>query len=682
MVACAQCRQRKVRCEGGPVSCDACKRLGFQCSLGLATTPIADVGNLPVASRKRGTRACDACRSQRSRCTGETPSCRRCRELNIPCNYTLSVRQYRAGERHKRSLVSAEQVINQSGGDDVGRAMHGTPTTGSEVTASPDTSSTEHIDKILGCDRAVIRQHIDAYYDYIYPVPIFSFLHRAEFLGQYTAGIVSPALLLAVCGVSSRFLSSARERAGMIKSWIEQAETIIFQNMGKMNVSDVQALMLLELHCMYNHQNGKSFTYISLAVRMAYLLKLHKEDRQLPFVEQESRRRLLWCMFALDRLHAGGVPEYILLPATSVHVQLPCPEHFFQIDTPVATPHIHETQADNSKLTPAAFLLRIFNTRNHVLQYTKQLLDASLSPETSLAQFQMLEGELREIHESLPAALVFSTRAYQLRTFSPERTTFTILHLYFHHCHCELYRLLNPGYREALPQSVIYSSSPELVAYAQSKCLEHAISIGEIVASTYGLVEISPYVSDTSCFVILYQASCAILYACHRDSPAYVMKPETARRYLVAFIATLQSLLSYFPRYAIYVKDIRNMLRSIDEPNVPLPAQKASNEVDFRARIVPSEENSDEDNLVSEIAGSTSNLRDDTAHSTSQTAEVPVGPLPELVETSLHTPSTLEEQDHLFADLETSQYNMDLAMDLDQGLLWDWADALESGFSI
>jgi hypothetical protein len=127
-------------------------------------------------------------------------------------------------------------------------------------------------------------------------------------LGQYTAGIVSPALLLAVCGVSSRFLPSARERAGMIKSWIEQAETIIFQNMGKMNVADVQALMLLELHCMYNHQNGKSFTYISLAVRMAYLLKLHKENSQLPFVEQESRRRLLWCMFALDRLHAGGVP--------------------------------------------------------------------------------------------------------------------------------------------------------------------------------------------------------------------------------------------------------------------------------------------------------------------------------------------------------------------------------------
>jgi hypothetical protein len=162
--------------------------------------------------------------------------------------------------------------------------------------------------RILGCDRTIVRQHIDAYYDYIYPIPNFSFLHRAELLGQYAAGTVPPALLLAVCGVSSRFLPSAKERANMIKSWIERAETIIFRSMGKTDLASIQTLVLLELYCMYNHQNGKSFLYISLAVRMAYSLKLHKEDGRLSFLEQESRRRLLWCMFTLDRLHAGGVP--------------------------------------------------------------------------------------------------------------------------------------------------------------------------------------------------------------------------------------------------------------------------------------------------------------------------------------------------------------------------------------
>ncbi|CAG5156200.1 uncharacterized protein ALTATR162_LOCUS4036 [Alternaria atra] len=161
------------------------------------------------------------------------------------------------------------------------------------------------------------------------------------------------------------------------------------------------------------------------------------------------------------------------------------------------------------------------------------------------------------------------------------------------------------------------------------------------------------------------------------------MKADTARRYFVAFIATLQSLLQYFPRYAIYVNDIRNMLRSIDEPNIPLPAQRASNEVDFRARVIPSsEENSDEDDVVNVTADSTLSTRDDTLRPVSPTSEVPVGPLPGFVEMPLHISRIVEGQDQFFADLNTPQYNIDPTMNLDQGLLWDWADALGSGFNI
>lgn len=162
--------------------------------------------------------------------------------------------------------------------------------------------------RTLGCDRRVIRQHIDAYFEYIYPVPIFSFLHRAELLSQFTAATIYPALLLAICGLSARFMTPSKERGTQAKSWIELAEKIVFRDFGKINIANVQTLMLLELHQMYDHRNSKCFLYLALAVRVAYSLKLHKEDRQLSFLEQESRRRLLWCMFALDRLHAGGVP--------------------------------------------------------------------------------------------------------------------------------------------------------------------------------------------------------------------------------------------------------------------------------------------------------------------------------------------------------------------------------------
>lgn len=158
-----------------------------------------------------------------------------------------------------------------------------------------------------------MRQHIDAYFEYIYPVPLYSFLHRADFLNRYTKGETTPALLLAVCAVSSRFLHDAAQAARQGKSWIEKAERMLFQNLGRTTLENLQAQVLVGLYHNYNFNFNKSFIYVALAVRMAYALKLHKEDRQFSFVDQECRRRLMWCLFINDRFQAGGVPvSYVL----------------------------------------------------------------------------------------------------------------------------------------------------------------------------------------------------------------------------------------------------------------------------------------------------------------------------------------------------------------------------------
>jgi hypothetical protein len=182
--------------------------------MGLTTTPASGSGTTPVTSRKRGARACDACRAQRSRCSGETPSCARCQSNGIPCYYTLSFRQHRTEERRRRRLDSNESLSAPERQGEIGISAHSTPTTiGSEAVLSPTTSSLEQHDqyenqlrfvnlsliytRFLGCSKATVRQHIDAYFEYVYPVPVFSFLHRAELLSQYTTGMISSALQFA-----------------------------------------------------------------------------------------------------------------------------------------------------------------------------------------------------------------------------------------------------------------------------------------------------------------------------------------------------------------------------------------------------------------------------------------------------------------------------------------------------
>lgn len=162
MVACAQCRQRKVstsrygytrtdcqiqvRCQGGPTRCEACTRLGFQCSY--SATATSGSGSVPNMTRKRGTRACDACRAQKARCTGDTPKCLRCQQLIIPCHYSLSVRQYKSRDVQRPSITkSVDDSTALTRSDDNNNAAHSTSTTASETMASPDTSVSETMDR-------------------------------------------------------------------------------------------------------------------------------------------------------------------------------------------------------------------------------------------------------------------------------------------------------------------------------------------------------------------------------------------------------------------------------------------------------------------------------------------------------------------------------------------------------
>jgi hypothetical protein len=310
-------------------------------------------------------------------------------------------------------------------------------------------------------------------------------------------------------------------------------------------------------------------------------------------------------------------------------------------------------------------------------------LESSVSPEFSLVQFKGFEEELQCVHDSLPSELHFSIRAFELRAFSPERTSFILFHVYYHHCHCELYRLLNPGYREALNESVIDSTSPQLVAYAQSQCLQHATAIGEIVTSTHQLVGNELYVSDAAIFVILYQASCAILYACHRDSPAFTMSPSTAQSYFTVFIKTLACLLPYFPKFSIYVEDIRNMLGSITEPDAPLLRQKAAVEVDFRARPVPGGERSDSDESTKKTSPSAA--EQDGVVARASTSGVLLDSSDTVRADTLMTGSLqinqgvnlpIDDQELLWPYLGVAEYDTNPITNPSHGPLWDWADAL------
>ena len=147
------------------------------------------------------------------------------------------------------------------------------------------------------------------------------------------------------------------------------------------------------------------------------------------------------------------------------------------------------------------------------------------------------------------------------------------------------------------------------------------------------------------------------------------MSLNTTQRYLTILIDTLSGLLRYFPRFSIYVEDIRSMLRSITKPNAPLPRQEAAVKVDFRTRPIPGLEqlNSDESTLP------LVNEKDKTPTSPSgmgMDKSVPgnalTSPNP-LQDRSIDLP--LNYEDFFWPYLGTLGYDTDLISDPSHGLL-------------
>lgn len=361
----------------------ACSRLGFPCSLAGATDGHGVVAanpspnDWPAVTKIRIGRACIACHAQKARCSGERPSCLRCRERDLDCRYAPSKRQ------KKTSPASHDHSQSNEHSPALESPIFRSPT---ERTASlevtelspsvPPVAVTEPaLNGSMDCEPSLVRQLIDAYFEYIYPIPVFNFLHRADFLQAWSAGQIPSYLIWAICGAAARFLSEEVPNHYR-DSWVDQAETAILQHVGHISLSRLQALMVILFDRAANQQFGKVFNLLAIAVRAAYTLRLHWDNAAASFSTQECRRRLMWSIFAFDKMCAGGMVEYTLCEAETVHIQLPCRERYFEFDTPVQTGSL-ATRPDISAsgLSLSAVILRVLDVRHRILRlFTSDLL--------------------------------------------------------------------------------------------------------------------------------------------------------------------------------------------------------------------------------------------------------------------------------------------------------------------
>lgn len=223
----------------------------------------------------------------------------------------------------------------------------------------------------MRCDEITIETHIAAYFDCVYPLPTFSFLHRAFFMRDFRQGSCSLALLKAVCAAGAVFLSRSEEDETRRLAWIQEAESFVIENMEDARLSNIQTILLLSFSSSAARKFKKGMFFLSIASRMAYISRMNYETPGIPFMLAESRRRCMWGLYIQDTIYAGGMPELAVCLASNNHINLPSKEVDFELDFESSSELLHKQNpsAPSSELGIMAYFVRIYDIRDRILRF-------------------------------------------------------------------------------------------------------------------------------------------------------------------------------------------------------------------------------------------------------------------------------------------------------------------------
>ncbi|KAI0169433.1 fungal-specific transcription factor domain-containing protein [Hypoxylon sp. FL1284] len=455
---CSQCRIRKVRCDGSADVCQNCDRLGFECSFQQLTNKSPGPYVVKFPERRRRTQACIPCHAKKMRCLGELPSCSSCVRRNRVCVYPGARRQGSAADSSTVAVGLDDKCSEDSPPDREDLGM---------VYAAPG----------LAPDPGTAMSLISDYFEHLYPLPSFAFLHRPTVLLRWRDGTMNETLKLAICAITSLQL----QRSSLCHDlWVQQAEQLTLQQIGRASIFHLQALLLVIRYRIESGDFPTAFMLAALAARTALALRLNYERPELPEVAQEARRRLFWAVYLLDDFFCVGLREFELCPEETIHLQLPCDEDYFEAGQHVHTGLLRPGPSDNAAIPGLrGVFLRLTSMRRAVMRFNRRVgLGEELSSTigTSIRRF---EEELSSLKANLRPLEQYSVPNL---TSCPWQAQFIMLHMSWHQCHCDLYRLGLDGYSEAAPSPILAAIHPRGRIAMQFKCFEHAESIIRIVS--------------------------------------------------------------------------------------------------------------------------------------------------------------------------------------------------------
>ncbi|RMD41536.1 hypothetical protein DV735_g3607, partial [Chaetothyriales sp. CBS 134920] len=503
---CAECRARKVKCDGRRSVCSNCDRLGLVCSFKRTDSSNAELH----LERRRGIDCVYA------------PSKRASSNANANTLFLLSDNASEtttsASDRHAASPT---------------RTTRPAPAASAGFLSHPASNAWNgsRSRRTLALEDSTVMLALDNFFKHIHPIPVFSFLHKASIIQRYESGTVDTGLILSIIGIASQMTNLGPGMREYGAECISTAEALVMRDISKPSVIKIQTLVLIIQHRKMCRRFTNAFMLLATAMRFAFALRLNHEALNLCFLAQESRRRLMWALYVLDSTLAGGVPDLVLCKPDALHIQLPCQERNFEFDLEQATEPLKPPRPKaplSESVGSLGIYIRIMWIRARIVTATKEVLTTDEFDPMRLQR--MVEGfteELNDLHASLPASFQFSEKNLNLRAYSVRLCPYSLLHIWWHQCWCDLTRITMPGLQEGLPQDKVDRLDPRFVNYCRWQCYENARAMSDIFRMYVALKSGLPSM-DLEFHACAYQCARLLFYLYRSQGESVGLSKESA----------------------------------------------------------------------------------------------------------------------------------------------------------
>jgi len=339
------------------------------------------------------------------------------------------------------------------------------------------------------------------------------------------------SVVFAIFACAARFVDDPRlhgetsDDGGMGMIYYERALILHYISHASIQLYHVQSLALMSSFLCSVNCLPQAWLLVGQAVRSAQDLGLHRSSRRLnaPVIEKETRKKVWWSVYALDRMLALALGRPLGVEDSDCDAEFPV-----DVDDEALPEYFNGNPVDQkqpSLMSGTLFLIRLYQICGRVLRqvYAIDNYKDVLEPEkkTDLQRrVDVLDAELTQWFGELPTA--FKTAPANEQQYSMG----AVLCSHYYSVHTALHRNFLPVKRNELTS---LSSTAKAMTSARA-CIRLSVTINQVVPPSHHLSFFIQHLFSSAVIVLLY--------AMHSDpkaAPAAMDEVRTCLRPLEAW---------------------------------------------------------------------------------------------------------------------------------------------------